>query len=458
MKNRKINRRDFLKYNAALALNSMSLLSILGSFDKVQASTSDDYKALVCIFLEGGNDGYNMLVPTSNIDYDNYKKIRGTLALSKDSLLGNIPHHNKTYGFHQSMSDIHKLYENGKLAVLANVGTLVHPTTKVEYENEQNLPFHLFSHSDQTKIWMAGNSKQTEKSGWAARLANTLPNNNNFTNISVGGNNFLQSGGDKSSLEISYTIDSFDNFNSLAFSNLYQKILARDKNNQNRLIQAYANLEENNINYRNSIVSALSTAKDFNFQSRIHCVSDINSFYKQMEFIAKLISVSAQMPGSPRRQIFFAKLRHWDTHDKQMEKHAKLLEYLSQTMYEFQSTMDFLNISDKVTTFTSSEFGRSLVPNNNGTDHGWGSHALIMGGAVNGGKIYGDIPELEHSGGQYTSPYITDSGRVIPTTSIEQYFAKLGEWFDIPVDKLNDIFPNLQAFSYMNEKMNFMKI
>ncbi|MDM5271393.1 DUF1501 domain-containing protein [Sulfurovum sp. zt1-1] len=452
MKSKTMNRRDFLKLQASLALSSSSLLSLLGAFSPLQAASFSDYKALVCIFLEGGNDAFNMVVPTTTTGYDDYKLIRGDISVPKDELL---PLKNTDYGLY-NMPAMQEMFNADKLAIIANVGTLVRPITKIEFEAGIANPPQLFSHIDQQKQWMSANSNRLEKSGWAAKAANLLENLNDFTNISVDGSNFMQFGGDKPAFEISGDIHPFNNYgysdpdSKISFDEILHQIIQREVESDHILIKAYADNQIQNIAYRESVSQAMENALEFNFTSTLDDEPGI-PLAKQLEMIAKLISVHAQLPGSPKRQIFFARLHGFDHHDLQTIDHPLKLNYLNNVLQEFQDAITSMQLSDQVTTFTASDFGRSLVPNGNGTDHGWGGHALVMGGAVKGGQIYGEFPELTVVSGEYTSEYITNSGRVIPTTSAEQYLATLASWFGSYSDsELEIIFPNLNNFNEKN--------
>jgi len=449
MKSTHITRRDFLKLNVSLALSSSSLLSILGAFSPANAALLTDYKALVCVFLSGGNDSFNMIVPTSEIAYNDYQKIRGTLSVQKDQLL---PLKSTDYGIY-NMPQMQEMFNRDNLAIIANVGTLIKPIDKYEFNAGIATPPQLFSHIDQQKQWMMANSSAIIQSGWAARAANIMANNNDFTNISVAGSNFMQSGGEKQPFEISGAINKFNNYgyvndmvSSDDFDEILHQIIQRETDHENLLIQSYADNQIKNINYRESVSDALNSAIDLTFTSALPNEPG-TPLAKQLELIAKLISIHSELPNAPKRQIFFARLHGFDHHALQATDHPKKLKYLN----EFQTALDSMNLSEQVTTFTASDFGRSLVPNGNGTDHGWGGHALVMGGAVKGGRIYGSIPEIKLTGNGYTSDYITQSGRVIPTSSVEQYLATLASWFGgYNINDLETIFPNLNNFDIKN--------
>ena len=452
MQSKAMNRRDFLKLQASLALSSSSLLSLLGAFSPLKAETFSDYKALVCLFLEGGNDAFNMIVPTSTAAYDDYAQIRGKLSVPRDAL---FPLKNTDYGLY-NMPAMQEMFNSDKLAIIANVGTLMRPVTKEEFEAGIDNPPQLFSHIDQQKQWMTANSTAIEASGWAARAANLLESMNDFTNISVDGSNFMQSGGAKPAFEISGDIHPFDSYgytdpgSKAAFGEILHQIIQREVESDHLLVKAYADNQIKNIEYRESVSEALESAAEFDFISTLDNEPGI-PLAKQLEMIAKLISVHSQLPNAPKRQIFFARLHGFDHHDLQTTDHPLKLNYLNNVLREFQDALESMQLSDQVTTFTASDFGRSLVPNGNGTDHGWGGHALVMGGAVRGGCIYGEIPELKMTAGGYTSRYITNSGRVIPTTSVEQYLATLASWFGAySTSELERIFPNLNRFDEKN--------
>ena len=453
MKNKKINRRDFLKLQASLALSSSSLLSLLGAFSPLKAEDFTDYKALVCVFLEGGNDAFNMLVPTSVTAYNDYAQIRGTLSVPNDLLLSLK---NTDYGLY-SMPAMQEMFNNDKLAIVANVGTLIRPINKQEFQAAVDNPPQLFSHIDQQRQWMTANSNTLEQSGWAARAANALLNNNDFTNISVDGSNFMQFGGQMPTFEMSENISPFNNYgyndpiSKDDFDEILHQIIQREADSDQLLIKNYAQNQIKNIYYRANVSEALSHASEFNFTSSLEDEAGV-PFAKQLEMIAKLISVHSQLPNAPKRQIFFARLHGFDHHALQAIDHPLKLNYLNNALLEFQEAIDSMLLSNQVTTFTASDFGRSLVPNGNGTDHGWGGHALVMGGAVNGGQIFGEIPELKISqDGGYTSDHISNNGRVIPTTSVEQYLATLASWFGgYNENELETIFTNLSNFDKKN--------
>ncbi|HEO99260.1 MAG TPA: DUF1501 domain-containing protein [Epsilonproteobacteria bacterium] len=452
MRSKTMDRRDFLKLQASLALSSSSLLSLLGAFSPLKAEELSDYKALVCVFLEGGNDAFNMIVPTSTAAYNDYAKIRGSLSVPKDALL---PLKNTDYGLF-NMPAMQEMFNADKLAIIANVGTLIRPVTKEEFESGIAHPPQLFSHIDQQKQWMTANSHTIELSGWAARAANLLENRSDFTNISVDGSNFMQSGGEKPVFEISGDIHSFDSYgyaepdSKAAFDGILDQIIQREVESEHLLVKAYADNQIKNIDYRTSVSEALEGASDFRFVSTLDNEPGV-PLAKQLEMIARLISVHTQLPNAPKRQIFFARLHGFDHHALQAADHPLKLNYLNSVLREFQDAIESMQLSEQVTTFTASDFGRSLVPNGNGTDHGWGGHALVMGGAVKGGRIYGEIPELKMTAGGYTSDYITKTGRVIPTTSAEQYLATLASWFGpYSTSELERIFPNLNSFMEKN--------
>lgn len=447
-----MDRRDFLKLQASLALSSSSLLSLLGSVTSLKAEELTDYKALVCVFLEGGNDAFNMIVPTATAAYNDYAKIRGSLSVPQDQLLSLK---DTGYGIF-NMTSMQTMFNSDKAAIIANVGPLIRPINKQEFEANIANPPQLFSHIDQQKQWMTANSNTIEQSGWAARAANHLSYNNDFTNISVDGSNFMQFGGDKPTFDISGTIKPFNNYgytdtdSSADFQDLLFNIMQRDTENENLLVKAYAQNQVKNVDYRENVSEAMNNAAPFNFQSKLDGESGV-PFAKQLEMIAKLISVHSQLPDAPKRQIFFARLHGFDHHALQASDHPLKLNYLSNALQEFQDAIDSMQLSDQVTTFTASDFGRSLVPNGNGTDHGWGGHALVMGGSVKGGQVYGEIPELKVAADGFTSDYITQSGRVIPTTSVEQYLATLALWFGgYDESELETIFPNLSSFVEKN--------
>ncbi len=446
------NRRDFLKLSAATAVASSPLFSLFGTFTNSQAATiGSEYKAIVCVLLEGGADSFNMVVPRSGQAYTEYSTIRENMALSDTSLrpLTSASYNDGVeYGFHPKMEAMHTLFTENKLAVIGNVGTLIQPVTKTQIDNGAPVPNQLFAHNTQRDLWMTSNAAVTERAGWAARLADIFDNSSELFNITVGGKNLMQRGGAQKAFEFSggdiYAFDDFYAFrNDGALGEAYLQILGQNSANTNKLIKTFSDSQQQSIRMSNELSGVFNNAGTFTgFTNGVHETG--TPLGKQLEAVAKVLSVKDDLPGAPRRQIFFVNQHDWDTHAGALDAESHKVNYLDESLGAFADALTQLGMEDQVTTCTISDFGRSITPNGAGTDHGWGGHAYVMGGAVRGGDIYGIMPQIKAN-----SPDAM-SDRVIPTTSVEQYLATIATWFGASNDDLDVIFPNLSSFPTRN--------
>ena len=418
-----------------------------------------DYKALVCIFLNGGNDASNLIVPTGS-GYAGYASARSVLALPQSNLLSLSAKNSdgRTFGLHPSMAEMHSLFGAGKLALLANVGSLAEPTTKQQYTARSvKLPPQLFSHNDQQVQWQSSVPDQPFRSGWGGRTADLLNslNTNNQVSMSVtlnGFNNF-QVGDAVTQLSVTAASANAPKGGPVVFSNTTggnnparyaaQKDLFASSNS-NLFAAAFGGLSKDAIDTSELLGGVLASAPNLATQFPATTLAN------QLKTIAYLISVSSSL--NLKRQVFFARIGGWDTHadqvdevDKALGAHANLLRQVSQAMNAFYNATVELGCADRVTTFTASDFGRTYGSNGDGSDHGWGSHHLILGGAVKGGDIYGRMPTLTIGG-----PDDTSNGRWIPTTSVDQYGATLARWFGVSETNLSVAFPNIGRFEKPN--------
>ena len=450
MTTKKINRRDFLKWQMATALGSSSFFPLLGNIANVQAASQNDgYKALVCVFLYGGNDSFNMVIPRSASAYGNYSKARQTIAVSQNSILPINPVNysdGNQYGFHSAMPEVTQLFEDKKLSIIANAGMLVEPINKEEYKAKTKLkPSRLFSHSSQQDQWMKARSDNVYPFGWAGRMADLFFPNPTLSpklgvNIAISSINLWQTGRLNSAYEIPASGVKgilFPSSGEYSMEQAYQDIYELEQNHRHVMVSQYAKIQKKSKNLSAFIQQSLATAptpsKPFD---------QTNSLAKQLEMVSKLISVRSTLETNPSRQIFFVGFKGWDTHKNQNEKHPKLLKQLSQGLNTFYLALEEMGLENQVTTFTASEFGRTLTANSSGTDHGWGGHNLVMGEAVNGGDIFGSMPKIE-----IDSPDAVEKGsRIIPTTSVEQYSATLAKWFGLSEGEIKGLFPNLNNF------------
>lgn len=452
-----ISRRQFLNQSILAGLATSTMTVPFVGMPQVLAANplakvSSDYKAMVCIFLFGGNDGFNMFIPNDMTGYSTYANSRQNLAIAQADLLPVNPSSGGDYGFHPAMAEIQQLFESGQVAVQANVGPLIQPVTKdLIYDQSVLIPPQLFSHNDQQALWQTGYASDFINQGWGGRVADQVSQLNSATipmNISISGNNLFQVGdtvapyamnseGPSQLLGVNPDLTP-DQFRSAAFQRI------RDLGTNHILETAHKDLTRSTQDVAQILSEALLTAPELNT-----VFPQGNGLAAQLSLVAKMIAISESLGFE--RQIFFVGMGGFDTHDRQVEDQPGLLSTVSQAMSAFyQSTVE-LGVADQVTSFTLSDFGRTLTSNGDGTDHGWGSHHLMMGGAVNGGDVYGVMPELSIGG-----PDDVDDGRMIPTTSVDQYSATISRWFGLSESQLNDIFPNLTNFN--SNDLGFMRV
>jgi len=440
--NKTINRRDFIK------LSAMASLAVLTPFTqelnaKNINNVEDDYKAMVCIMLSGGNDSFNMLVPTNRSSYEHYKKSRSNLALDKNEL-----HHinfedeeKQTFGLHPSMEKSSKLFNNKKLSFIANIGPLVKPTNKKEYfENAVNLPLGLMSHADQLRHWLTSIPNKRVDFGIGGQVADMVQIENENQeipmNISLAGSNQFQWG--KKSKEYSITKNGSVGLNINEKRNTLDEVLYKNFNNmlnrnyENEFKQTYMDiLREAQNNHANFRKATEDTILKTNFSK-----SDLS---QNLQMVAKTIASSKRL--GMKRQTFYVLYHGWDHHDELLKNHEKMLKILDDALDEFNSALEEIDASNNVLTFTTSDFGRSLTSNGNGTDHAWGGNSIIMGTAINGGKIFGEYPSLE-----LESDLDIGGGVLIPTTSTDQMYAKILKWYGLKDKSILRILPNFKNF------------
>lgn len=441
------SRRDFLRL-AALGFGG-SLLHGCGRVpgdiapDKAVPPAADGYKALVCVFLHGGNDGYNLLVPHTPELHALYAQSRLELAVPREQLLplAGAAADGAEYGLHPACDELAQRYARGRMAVLAGVGSLVAPATHADFESGNALPPRLFSHNDQQDQWQSAHPAVNSASGWAGRMADVFSGANGAAqlpmNISLTGSNLLQTGHTRFAFGLSpngasrlAALDAAGGTAALraAFDRL------RELDHTHVFARRHAGVLGRGIELNAAIEQALQSATE-----PATAFPD-NHLARQLRMVARLIGVRAAL--GMRRQIFFVSLGGFDTHDAQSADHPTLLRQLSQTLTAFDDTMIELGVGDAVTTFTASDFGRCLTVNGKGTDHGWSNHHLIVGGAVRGGSLYGRPPSLVVDGTDDTR-----GGRFIPAVSVDEYGATLARWFGVGESDLGYVFPNLGRFA-----------
>ena len=449
----KQQRRAFLK-KLSLGVGSTSLLATQGKLQLIQSamaastdySALDDHKSLVCVFLFGGNDAFNMLVPYEVNAYNEYKRARSAIALERNSL---HPLTGNQHAFHGSMPDLQKLYSDKKLAVAANIGALIEPTTRATYQNETaRLPADLFSHSHQQEFWETGSTAKSSvhPPGWGGRMMDMLATaNSNPTEpalFSVAGNSVWQRGLNPLDFVLNpysgveeieaFKTDTWPYWKNSRIS-AWDKILKLNSSSllEQHMVKTYVSSEERIRALINEIANAQTITTPYD---------DDNDLAQQLKMAAKMISIRNQL--GMKRQIFFVALGGWDQHDNQLTDQAENLKTLNDALNSFYKTTVELGVEDSVTTFTASEFGRSYSINGDGTDHAWAGHNLVLGGAVKGGIIHGNMPDLSIDGPDDAE----DTGRFIPKYGVDQYGSTLAKWMGMSDSDMEDIFPNLKNF------------
>ena len=437
------NRREFLRATGAgvaLAASPKAAFSQM----VVPPGAFSDYRALVCVFLFGGNDSFNVLIPRSDAEYNVYAASRQNLAIPQADLLPITPvtPDGSQYGLHPSMGAVQGLFEAGRAAFVTNVGPLIEPTTKDQYLNESvSLPPQLFSHNDQQDQWNSLRGQLPSKTGWGGRIADLLRLNvasqELATNISLFGNQLFQAADET----VAYSMGPagplpFEGFGDsgifleqrLAFERIlgatYDTVYER----------AFRDVQERAVDTVDRVNSALTNAPP------LTTVFPPSPLAQQLNTVARLISVRDQL--QMQRQIFFVATGGFDSHDDQIQNQPGLLGNVSESLSAFYSATVELGVSASVTTFTQSDFGRTLTSNGDGTDHAWGGNQLIVGDAVRGRDLYGIYPRLEIDG-----PDDVRGGRMIPTTSADQYAATLAKWIGVPDSDLAHVAPNIDNFA-----------
>jgi len=444
-----LNRRKFLSHSCSLGLASATLSSSLlqlGMARNVAAQSAQDYRALVCILLAGGNDSYNMLAPVDSDQYQQYAAIRSDLALPRNDLLalGATTAEGRSYGLHPGMTGLRDLFDRGDAGLLCNVGTLLEPFDAAAVANgSARAPLGLFSHSDQIAQWQTAILDERSAVGWGGRVADLLQGANAANgismNLSLSGNNTFQSG--KTVSEYSIQGDGeietgiirygdgtpFGDFRQSAVDS----ILAIEQSNIFR--------REYRSRLRNAIDSGIIFNEALGRVPELATQFSPNYFSLGLQQIARVIAARDTLGAS--RQTFFILVGGWDHHDDVLENQAEMLPMVSQGLVEFRNALTELDVFNQVTTFTTSDFGRTLTSNGKGSDHGWGGHHVVMGGAVKGRAFYGSYPEI-----QPASPLDVGRGIYAPTTAVDEYFAELALWFGVGVSELDTVLPNIGSF------------
>ncbi len=449
------SRRNFLKRFGMVAGAGVATpwaVQLASMAPAAAAQAGDDYRALVCVFLYGGNDNWNSFVPNDSEGYATYAAARPGLARGRGEILPLSPVGGFTgagsIGFAPELERLHARFNAGDAALVANVGTLLQPLTKQSYEVVANRPPQLFSHNDQQSFWQSG-APEGATSGWGGRISDQLLDGNGasslFTSISAAGNAIMMSGEQALQYQVSQR----------GVTTLRTDVLGADSLNVG--LRAVMNQRRGGLfpaAYADTTRRALAAADDLSFAideaSQGNPVDQFFAFEnspgpatnlgRQLEVVANLILAGRDVLGL-KRQVFFVGLGGFDNHSRLLADHRPLMESLDLGLSGFADAMNAIGAHDTVTTFTASDFGRSLLSNGDGTDHGWGAHHLVIGGGVRGNRVVGPLPVVADDG-----PDDVGQGRLLPTQSVDQYAASLGQWLGVPEAGLASVAPRLKQF------------
>jgi uncharacterized protein (DUF1501 family) len=457
------SRRAFLQRASALGLSGVAApwALNLATLGEAAAATAADYKALVCVFLYGGNDYANTLVPYSPTQHAQYQTLRPLLAYSRAALAPTAlasasPAMDRDgqpveYALAPELAPLLPLWQQGRLATLLNIGPLVQPTSKAQYTARSvPLPPKLFSHNDQQSVWQAS-SPEGATSGWGGRIGDLFEAGNGkstFTCVNVSGNAVFMSGRSAVQYQVSTSGSVALNalrtplFGSSAASDALRSLVTAPRAH---LMEAeHTRVMARAIDANETLSAALPGAP-----ALATTFPGGNSLAAQLQMVARMISVADALQA--RRQVFFVSLGGFDTHDSLTTTHPALLGTVAAALAAFQSALVELGVAPQVCTFTASDFGRTMSANTDGSDHGWGSMHLVMGGAVRGARHYGTAPAVANNG-----PDDVGQGRLLPSTSVEQLAATLGGWFGLSDAQLLDVLPNLANWDAPRRRLGFL--
>ena len=440
-----LNRRSFIKYASLAAAGNAAALRPFGALNAL-AQGASRYKALVCVFLFGGNDANNTLIQFDTAGYNNYSTIRGPLAIPQSQLLQlrALPN----FALNPNLPDIQTLFDNKNAAFVANVGTLIEPTTKAQFKAGTDLPTNLFSHPDQQLEWQNASASGSTSTGWAGRIADTLnasynPGASVPMITSVAGDTLFCNGSASTPVSVSPGNLSGAQCSEGTTECNAQKATAQallSFDSGLTLVQADNSITSNAYNYAQTLTAATQSVTPL-----MTVFPANNALAAQLKQIAQIIQVRAALGVT--RQIFFCGIGNFDTHADQLALQNALLASISPALAAFYAATVEMGVQNSVTTFTMSDFSRTFQPNSNtGSDHAWGSHHIVIGGAVNGGQMYGTFPTLALNGPDDSGT----NGRWVPSTGSVQYAATLASWFGVSTAQMPSIFPNIGSFSTAN--------
>ena len=415
-----------------------------------------DYKALVCLFMFGGNDSWNMVVPTTTAEYNAYNLSRGGEAGVGSGLaipLASLLPLNGSYGLHPDMAGMQSLFSAQRAAVVANVGPLIRPTTKAQYQSPGwELPPQLFSHNDQQDQWHSLRGKALLKSGWGGRVADVLAAQTGSQqlplNVSLAGQTYFQAGVNARPYVMgSSGATSFAGFGSsginFARRQSFESVINAAATSTTNTVyeRGFATVQQRAVQFADLVNGALAQSRSLH--SRCPTAATLSPLATQLRTVAKMISARSALSMS--RQVFFVSTGGFDTHDNLVADQPGLLGNISASIKSFYDALTEMGMQDSVTLFTHSDFGRTLTSNGDGSDHAWGGVQFVVGGAVRGGAIYGDYPLLEIGSAQDVG-----GGRFIPSVSVDQYAATLASWFGVADPDLPLVAPSIGNFAQRN--------
>ncbi len=448
----RLARREFLKRSGALSLATgvASPFALnLAAMGEAAALTATDYKAIVCLFMYGGNDCHNMLVPYDTASYNDYARVRGSaLARQQADLTAGLlapsvalPNA-RQISLVNDMSALLPLFNAGRLAPILNIGPLTRPTTKAQYQAKSvPLPPKLFSHNDQQSIWQSS-KPEGSVSGWGGRLGELFLSSNanaTFTSISVTGNTVYLAGETAAqyqlttsgSVQLKSTASTL--YGSSSCQNLMRSLVTQTSTNamENEHAKVMRRALDADAQLRSVLPGVPAFATPFD---------TANNLALQLKMVAQMIAANTSLGA--KRQVFFVSVGGFDLHDNLLANHPALLASVAQALSSFDAVLQEIGANDKVLTFTASDFGRTLTTNGNGSDHGWGSHHFVMGGKVNGGRFYGAAPVYASDG-----PDDVGQGRLLPAVAVDQLAASLATWFGVPASDLPLVVPQIGEYS-----------
>lgn len=456
------SRRAFIQRASALSIAGAAApwALNLAAMAEAAAANAQDYKALVCVFLYGGNDYANTLVPYDSTSYNAYSQLRPTLAYARDKLSATLltpktvpldrngqPHH---YALAPELASLLPYFDNANLATVLNLGTLIEPTTKQQYTNKSvALPPKLFSHNDQQSFWQSSASEGAT-SGWGGRIGDLFEAGNGnatFTCVNVSGNAVYLSGNSAVQYQVSTNGPvALSGGQSLFGSGQCAEVLkALMTQSSSRLFEnEYARISQRAMSAQTELSAALSGAP-----ALTTVFPDNNSLAAQLKMVARMISCASAVGA--KRQVFFVSLGGFDNHDGLLDTHPQLLSSVAAALDAFYKATIELGVSQQVTSFTASDFGRTLSGNNDGSDHGWGSMHFVLGGAVKGKQFYGTAPLVA-----VDSLDDVGQGRLLPSTAVDQYAATLASWLGLSDSQILEVLPNLAHFDASQRKLGFL--